>query len=494
MKKNLLPLVILCLFSLFLLKCKNAAKSNEASVLADTSFTINFNPFPPTDLDTCSDAKKLSEFAWEVFLALNWRSSFSLNGKRDYPDTTWSYKDTSAAYPDLDVWETFAHRTELRPYSDKMLPFNTPPHYSFGDVLKPANASASFTLFNNLDENNEIGSCDMYAQVNLYQKQYQVLYEAKVNSEEYNYVLNNYPTKASLLQATTNTQQNIAKYKAYYPNTSQIANDNSTCDCPAAAKVICLPCGNGKNTGTMEIKAAWRRLTPKDTASKFFTRNVIYYTKAPDGSIVYNNTTYGLIALHIIHKTKNYPDFIFATFEHVDVQLDSMGYVLLDKKGNETGKLRTPTRDPIRSVTEASTNYVHNKLAHNSIWRNYRLVGVQAKPTNDSTSTATNFFLSNYVVESDSTLSHFNGSGIGTPHNHGNNLLYHGKFYSMGGCQGCHGVAQKTLGTDFSFLLDTVGKPVKAPDIGIRNNIGKMVRFIREVQLAQKKQLTANSH
>ena len=52
---------------------------------------------------------------------------------------------------------------------------------------------------------------------------------------------------------------------------------------------------------------------------------------------------------------------------------------------------------------------------------------------------------------------------LGTPHNHLNNLLYKGKFLSMGGCQGCHGVAQKTLGTDFSFLLDTVGKPVYKP-------------------------------
>lgn len=35
----------------------------------------------------------------------------------------------------------------------------------------------------------------------------------------------------------------------------------------------------------------------------------------------------------------------------------------------------------------------------------------------------------------------------------------------MGGCKGCHGVAQITLGTDFSFLLDQVGKPVREPDL-----------------------------
>jgi hypothetical protein len=74
--------------------------------------------------------------------------------------------------------------------------------------------------------------------------------------------------------------------------------------------------------------------------------------------------------------------------------------------------------------------------------------------------------LANAVVESDSTLANFRGSGIGTPHNSKPNILYRGNNQiSMGGCQGCHGVAQVTLGTDLSFLLDAVGKPIFSPDI-----------------------------
>jgi len=481
MKKILVPIAVLCIIFLFQLSCKQPRKI----VGPDDNFTINFNPFPPTDLDTGASPKKLSEFAWEEFLALNWKSAYNATGKRDYPDTTWSYDKEAGAYPDLNVWETFAHRTELRPWSDKMLPFNDPPHYSFGDVLKPGITDGSyhisFTLFNNLDENNEIGSCNMYAHVNTFQNRYQVLYEAKVNSEEYNYIRQNYNTKESLKRATLRTKQNIAAYNAYYPNA------NTTCSCPVADSVICLPCGSGKTTGTMEIKAAWRRLTNLDDPSKFFTRTVIYYTKGRNGSILYDNATYALIALHIIHKTQNYPAFVFATFEHINVERDSMGYVLLDSLDHEYGNLRTPMRDPIRSVTEASTKYVHSKLPAKSIWQNYRLVGVQAKPTSDSTSLATNFFLSNYVVESDYALNHFNGSSIKWPHDHGLNLLYKGKYYSMGGCQGCHGAAQKNFGTDFSFLLDSFEKPTRAPDIGINNSIGKLANYIREFKLAEVK-------
>jgi hypothetical protein len=480
MKKKSLHLTIL-LFAFFALYgCKNGVKTTGAT-LVDTGYQINFSPNPPSDLDTGADPKKLAEFAWEEFLALNWKASYSKDQKRDSPDTTWNYQSEPGAYPDLDVWETFAHRTELRPYDDQMLPFNNAPHYSFGDKITagPSTIATSFTLFNNLDENNEIGSCDVYAHVNVFQKQYQVLYEAKVNSEEYNYILANYPTKAQLLRATTKTLNNIGLDSAYYPK------GTTTCGCPVADSVICLPCGGGKTAGTIEIKAAWRRLTKLDDATKFFTRKVIYYTKNAAGQIFYNNATYALIALHIIHKTQNYPAFVFATFEHRDVQKDSMGYVLL-KNGVEYGKLMTPMQDPILPATAGATAYVHSKLPAKSIWQNYRLVGVQGKPSSDSTSTP-NFFLSNYVVESDYTLNHFNGSGIGTPHNHKNNLLYKGHFLSMGGCQGCHGVAQVTLGTDFSFLLDTVGKPVLGPDIANVNAIPKLQRYINEIETSQLK-------
>ena len=52
---------------------------------------------------------------------------------------------------------------------------------------------------------------------------------------------------------------------------------------------------------------------------------------------------------------------------------------------------------------------------------------------------------------------------------------------SMGGCQGCHGVAQGALGTDFSFLLDNGnGKPVYSPDILNQNaSLAKRAAKIR---------------
>ncbi|MBI3218415.1 MAG: hypothetical protein HYZ44_02790 [Bacteroidetes bacterium] len=458
---------------LTILQCMQTAQEDIATPAPD--FTIRFLTSPPKDLaDSTASPQQLVEFAWEEFLALNWKSSYAKDGLRDHADTTWSYADE--AYPDLAVWETYAHRSELRPYSDIMKPFDAPPHYSYGQPLFPyPNSNASFELFDVLDENNEIGSCDIYAHVNLYDKEYRVLYQAKVNRDEYNYVLNNYPTKEKLTAARNYTKSMIDSIHAYYPNVK------NSCDVPPGYKGISLPCGSnlpGGSTGSMEVKTAWRELTPVDDASKFFTRKVVYF-RGDTNKVYYDNKVYALIAIHIIHKTRNFEDFVFATWEHQDVQKDSMGYVLLNKNGDEEGKLYGgyPRLHAIPEIVKQSSDYVHAKLSTinpNSVWLNYNLVGVQSKPTNDSTSFS--FFLANYVVESDSTLANFRGSGIGTPHDGKPNLLFRGKFLTMGGCQGCHGVAQKNLGADFSFLLDSNGKPIKRPDFNGDQKLRKLIQ------------------
>ncbi len=448
-------------------------------------------PYPPKDLPRPASDDQLAEFAWREFFALVWKSSYAKDGKRDNPDTSWSFKTDSSSYPNLVVWETYAHRSELRPYNDSMLSFDTPPHYSFGEALKPSPGSgAVFTLFNNLDENNEIGSCDVYAQVDKYDRDKMVLYQAKVNRDEYDYILNNYSTKNALLKATTNTYNNIQKDTTYYPG-----SDN-TCNCPESEDVICLPCGNspipggtGTYQGTMEIKTAWRLLTPEDNPEKFFKRKVVYYEKVGD-SAYYNNKEFALIGIHIIHKTTNYPDYIFATWEHVSVENDNMGYVLLDSNGEETGPLykNYPRLHKIPAVSDRITTRAHTELKSmnpNSIWLNYRLVGVQGAATSDSTTT--NFFLANYVIESDTTLADFHGSNIGSPHNRQDNVLYKKEKFSMGGCKGCHGVAQLTLGTDFSFLLDTVGKPIFAPDIYDEFSESKKSKLFRYMKATMEK-------
>jgi len=74
-----------------------------------------------------------------------------------------------------------------------------------------------------------------------------------------------------------------------------------------------------------------------------------------------------------------------------------------------------------------------------------------------------NYFMANFVIESDPFLNNFSGPGFGgNPFQNCNNIVTfssqsgatQGTQMDMGGCKGCHGVAQTAFGTDFSFLLD----------------------------------------
>ncbi|MDO7873698.1 hypothetical protein Q5H93_03060 [Hymenobacter sp. ASUV-10] len=431
-----------------------------------TAFNITIAALPPQDLPADATPQQLAEFAWAEFFALNWQSSYNTSKLRATPtDTvTWNFRKPDAT---LAVWETYAHRTELlpnQPYT--VLPFDAAPHYSFGKMPLPypGPAQPSFTLFNNLDENNEIGSCDLYGQVGQPGGNRMVLYQAKVNRAEYNYIGTNYNTPAKLQAAADTTAVHIKKYKAYYKGAT------SSCDTVAVPGVLCLPCGGapaqgGQGQGTIEIKTAWRMLTPAEDATKFFTRKVIYY-RTKGTQVYYDNATFALVGMHIIHKTVNFPDFVFATWEHIDVEKENMGLSLLNSNGSEIPPYMQPYKrlHPIEPVTNYATAAAHRKLKAlnpNSVWLNYRLTGVQGTPTGNTNTS--NYFLANYVVESDSTLANFHGSGIGTPFDNGANTLLKGQLLTAGGCQGCHGVTQ-LKGTDFSFLLDGFQKPVLSPD------------------------------
>jgi hypothetical protein len=460
MKKLSLVIVMIIAGTMLFIRWRNSPSTKKAP------FDITFSPFAPKDLDINATPEQLAAFAWNEFLALNWQSSYRQNSKRDDPDLNWSYEQLPAG---LTVWETYAHRTELRPYDNKMQDFDNPPHYSIGDVPIPGLLKTdSFLLFNNLDENNEIGSCDVFA----HNKTLRVLYQAKVNKEEYQYIQDHFGTKDSLLAASTATGKLIRNPDEYY-------KAGGPCNI-TQKNIICLPCGGNINsagkelTGAIEVKTAWRELTEQETQEvvktrRYLTRAVIVYVEK-GGVTYFTNKVYALIGMHIIHKTKNYPDFVFATFEHVDVQKSNMTYVERDTvTGNEIpGRSYTNyprLKNPIPAVAQASSKYVsellRKKYAYNPL-QYYQLIGVQANPEKDNAEISR--YLANYGIESDSTLGLFKGSGIRHPHDNGVNTLYNHQLLSVTGCQGCHGTAQRMLGTDFSFLLDTIQKPVRVPD------------------------------
>jgi hypothetical protein len=457
--------LLLAATGLSLTMCNSA---DESAQLSSQHGIFDFKALPdvPTDISADATDTALAAYAWQEFLALNWKSTYDKDGHKGEPDLTWTYASDTLTQTATVVWETYAHRSELSPYVYPMRPFDSACKYSYRYAPQPGANSPSFGLLHNLDETSEIGSCNLNAfadSQNLYTDTFRVRYQAKVNRTEYDYIRNTFPTQDSLSNTVARTQQYV---KARY-------NDSTY---TPSAPLLTLP------DGSIEVKTAWRPLGKNDDPSKFLTRTVIDYSSRPVGNtFTYTNKTYGLIGIHIIHKSKNHPSFVFATWEHIGVMEDRMRYILLTENAEyDTLGYRVPLRaHPIPIISMISTDYVHqNLLPSKSIWQNYRLVGVQGTPNNSEATP--NFFLSNYVIESDSLLAFFHGSGFANPFDGKPNVLYNNNLYSVGGCQGCHGGGAQHTGTDFSFIVNS---PNLAPDAVA----GKPVGGVTKLQLLKKR-------
>jgi hypothetical protein len=475
-----------------------------------TADMTNPNPLIPGDIyrsaQNSVDHKDLATFAWLSFISA---VAPNASGSRGVPGGSFASSGSSTSGPL--VWETYQHRTELLPCNvtggkatpRPPQPWGAPPTYTT-KVAQAASPTCSTVAlpngaalpYNNLDEGSQIGQNILFYPANAASPQpatdAQVLFEARVNQYESNFVAQNYKSL-------------IAKKMPF-----------------RFSPAINLP------TGTVEVKAAWRPLSsiPANQRYRYHVATVLTYGP-PDTKPVVQAVPYALISLHIIHKTPNYPTFVFATFTQVDAfqnqatgQRTGVYYVPLyastayalpptttfppsgktvtnpninfsttapvaSPRGGApvalplgpvastpgarivNGNVVVPVTDPVPTVPEVAQANREALAAMRSIpgfgpnfvWQYYSLTGVQAVPTNDEN--ARDFYLANIAVESSQPgIQLFRGrpiiSAAGTltdTRNQTNVIDSHAaQTYSMGGCQGCHGVAQTQNGSDFSFL------------------------------------------
>ncbi len=130
--------------------------------------------------------------------------------------------------------------------------------------------------------------------------------------------------------------------------------------------------------------------------------------------------------------------------------------------------------------TQGVTSAVHDALGSSSVWQNYRLIGTQFLPVNSEEVSMTYnqpYYLANLVVETNTGLQHFQGLPPGVKpslyytvtknvtiptsmtlfESTYANVIFNRQtagrgLTNMGGCMGCHGVAQ-LQGYNFSFVF-----------------------------------------
>jgi hypothetical protein len=266
--------------------------------------------------------------------------------------------------------------------------------------------------------------------------------------------------------------------------------------------------------GSVQLKAAWvpSGLLDGDLTDYHLTEAVYYRDSpaAPEG-LCYAVEEFGLVGLHIIQRVhagdpaapRAQPlggTFIFATWEHESIA-DGRGYsyVNYEYSGGQEQSTNTPYPNTDAGiVVERLQNYplpgtaqvnaeVHTDLPTGSLWTHYRLIGTQFVPTStESKSSAIDqpHYLADLVIETNRGLQQFQGlppnvtpiskyagtigntSGQGAsfaPTEH--NLQFQSAGYTMGGCMGCHGVAQAN-GFAFSFVLQDGSKGTKPDTAG----------------------------
>lgn len=406
-------------------------------------------------------------------------------------------------------------------------------------------------IFNNLDESSEINLATLFTSAdpsapgtppasttikNLYmglpQQPRRFIYEAKANRTMFDYVAGqNYyddATRAAAQQAT---------YTAVREK-----GQGGIASCPKIAagdqSIVCFPPGYKapddtiagtppSKEGTILVKATWKQLTLAEYQSgRFLTAPVIRYrilnvnTQISDpeasesddsGDFCYETIAatptysagtpsellslpYGLAGLHIIHKTTNYPTYVFATFEQVDninTALPNNDLYYYNRNilppSNRSKQTVTSRAHPISGATNKVNDQVHAELRtllsdnqkdpSDSVWLYYKLIGVQGQATDPKNTSDSDYFLANIVTETSEILRSFSGTldnTNGTINPKVFNIHKGTTTYTGGGCKGCHGNAQvgpapntvsnpsQAIASDFSFI--TQNAPIKTPD------------------------------
>ena len=465
----------------------------------------------PHDVPSPKDSGQvaLSRFAWQEFIALNWPSSYNKKThERGRPDLHSTVSDfLSPPNTGQLVWQTYKHRVEMYPKNTSTYNknFDTAPQYFYEldkqKSITGINSSTPLnqvtTIFNNLDETSEINLCTLFVDgdpnapgatssnalktaSDLPGAPRRMIYEAKGNRGMFDYVAKNHLYDASIraqkIKYTANAIKNEGKGAVYQPTPDP--------------NMIVFPFGDNNGAeGSIEVKATWRQLTLKEYNSKrYLTAPILKYRNGKpgeaEGTAYYDivpaiptysggklvSLPYGLVGLHIIHKTKTFPSYVFATFE----QVDNLSTVIEPKNtlfyyNRNSNPSVNPAKqyayraNPLLDGTKQVNTEVHNQikaLNSNSVWQYYKLIGVQGHPQNNANTT--DYFLANVVTETNQTLRDFSGTLDtlrGTFNPQAINLYQGKNKIVQGGCKGCHGNAQDA---DFSFITKDApfdGKP-----------------------------------
>jgi hypothetical protein len=105
--------------------------------------------------------------------------------------------------------------------------------------------------------------------------------------------------------------------------------------------------------GAVELKAAWKIVDPGEDSRDYFTLPTrVPLLKNNDGKVVpsgeYRNATVALLGLHVVGSVQDHPEFIWASFEHVNSE---------GEPNLVPSALHNPISGQIQNLTNKGSNY-----------------------------------------------------------------------------------------------------------------------------------------
>ncbi len=327
-------------------------------------------PQPPDGLTPEQERPWFDTFSWQEFLALNWPALENQRGVPKDPNNSTAFKAAFASrsdgeYPQV-VWGSWKQAYELFEQGS----VRPTPWAKFDAVLPCTNPAPTppktFLDATRLDINQS------FAAPLIDQKRNYTRYEIRINEPEYRFIRGQDSQESSWLYLS-----------------------------PSSSLTITFPTSTTSELGAVEVKAAWKLMTPEDDMRRYYVVNALVLVNPQTKEAAYQKM--GLVGFHIGHKTSPFSEWVWSTFEQVDNVSAPSG--VMPSYNNGTPKPATPNGFDVEppffkgafaiapssvqvtrvnaiptsppKFSTVSLNAAFQKLVAGTVWQNYELIATQ---------------------------------------------------------------------------------------------------------------------
>lgn len=369
--------------------CYPPSQPGGPSVLPAVAISGNvplFVPLPTTINSPVQIRPYFDWFSWQEFIALNWPASNEGRGNPLSPNDQTVFFNPPAGAPA--VWSTYKANWELFDQGQaRPTPFD-----SYEVPVQPTCGTASAAggppqkVLVMTSKGNEVinDGVEAFSFPLVDQSKQYVMYEVRYGRQPYDFMRGQDDNSKTWLYLAANL----------VPPTQITMPATQSTNGASQQNVL----------GSIMIKAAWRDMTavPQDQRARYYTENAQVFDPAKNTC---TQTTVGLVGLHIVQKLDLFPEWVWSTFEHVDVLAANQQNSLLlpcpdtDPECQQNGFKNRPSstslladpaaRTPVNALrlnaipttpANASTvdaNAAFQKALAGTPWANYQLIVTQ---------------------------------------------------------------------------------------------------------------------